>query len=536
MKNILLTLLSAFLFSVPWFGLTSLTLFFAFVPLLFIQQREDGKRFVWYCALSFIFFNLFTVWWVWFSAPIGVFAATLAFTVLFTVVMALYNRVWKKAKRALAYTVFVSAWVAAEYLYLNGEISFPWLNLGNGFAIDIRLVQWYEYSGALGGTLWVLVANIVIYEALSSAIAWYRGGCEGGILRFCRFWIAPLVVVGLPAVVSLCMYSAYEEQGVSVEVAVLQPNVDPYKDKFSGMSQEEQEDLLLGLMAQAPRSVRYFVAPETALDNGFWIETLDRNRTILRIRDFMKENYPNSEFILGLTTYKRYDKSEYSSPPTETARVKENLPYYYDIYNSAIQIDTSSVIPLYHKSRLVIGVEMLPYQKQLPFIKKWSVDLGGTSGMLGYQEEASVFPSFNGEVNVGTAICYESVYGEYFAGFVRKGARAMFVITNDGWWGDTFGYRQHFSYSRIRAVETRRSVARSANTGISGFINQRGEVVQRLGWDKRGILVGEVMLNEKETFYTKYGDTVGRAASYVFVLSLLYYIAYRRRKKDYLYE
>ena len=112
----------------------------------------------------------------------------------------------------------------------------------------------------------------------------------------------------------------------------------------------------------------------------------------------------------------------------------------------------------------------------------------------------------------------------------------MFVITNDGWWGDTFGYRQHFSYSRIRAVETRRSVARSANTGISGFINQRGEVVQRFGWDKRGILVGEVMLNEKETFYTKYGDTVGRAASYVFVLSLLYYIAYRRRKKDYLYE
>ena len=128
-------------------------------------------------------------------------------------------------------------------------------------------------------------------------------------------------------------------------------------------------------------------------------------------------------------------------------------------------------------------------------------------------------------------ICYESIYGAYVSQYVRNGAQFLCVITNDGWWGDTPGYRQHFSYARLRAVENRRSIARSANTGISGFIDPRGDVMQSLGWDKRGALHADIPLNDRTTFYTRHGDYICSLAIYTLGLCLLYFMAYRIRRR-----
>ena len=162
------------------------------------------------------------------------------------------------------------------------------------------------------------------------------------------------------------------------------------------------------------------------------------------------------------------------------------------------------------------------------------VELGGTSGQLGVDRHPVNFQLDS--IRIGAAICYESVYGDFFADFVRRGANVMSVITNDGWWGDTPGHRQHFSYSRLRAIETRRSIARSANTGISGFINGRGDVISTLGWDRRGTLSEQIALNDRITFYTRYGDYIARIACYVLLLSVLYYVAYRVRKRNHLVD
>jgi apolipoprotein N-acyltransferase len=108
-----------------------------------------------------------------------------------------------------------------------------------------------------------------------------------------------------------------------------------------------------------------------------------------------------------------------------------------------------------------------------------------------------------------STVCYESVYGEFVSEQVKSGAQFITVITNDGWWGDTPGYKQHASFSRLRAIENRRSLARSANTGISSFINQRGEIVSKTRWDEARVLKGEINKNNKLTLYTKYGDILG---------------------------
>ena len=178
---------------------------------------------------------------------------------------------------------------------------------------------------------------------------------------------------------------------------------------------------------------------------------------------------------------------------------------------------------------------MTPYYSALKKLKFLTVDLGGISGQLGMDSVRRVFASPRG-VWGGPAICYEAIYGEYFTEFVRRGAELMFVISNDGWWDDTPGYRYLFAYSRLRAIESRRSIARSANTGRSGFIDQRGDVGETLGWDERGALTAELSLNDRLTFYTRYGDVIGRLAGYVFVLSLLYFMAYRVRRRSHLVE
>ncbi|MFR9660856.1 MAG: nitrilase-related carbon-nitrogen hydrolase, partial [Rikenellaceae bacterium] len=118
--------------------------------------------------------------------------------------------------------------------------------------------------------------------------------------------------------------------------------------------------------------------------------------------------------------------------------------------------------------------------------------------------------------------------------FARGGAEFMTIISNDGWWRDTPGHRHLFSMSALRAIESRRAIARSANTGISGFISSRGEIIDSLGWGKQGVLTNTIKLNDKLTIYTRYGDYIARLAQFICAIALLYYLAFRVKQRNYL--
>jgi apolipoprotein N-acyltransferase len=248
-----------------------------------------------------------------------------------------------------------------------------------------------------------------------------------------------------------------------------------------------------------------------------WEDEMHENYSILMIKGFMKD-YPQTSFVIGADTRMAYYEGRDKS---STARPIGNTEHYYDIFNTALQIDNQDEIQIYHKSRLVPGVEMLPYPKLFWWLEDLMLDLGGMSGSHGTQKERTVFHNNYKEIKVGVPICYESVYGEFVGEWVNNGANIIFVITNDGWWEDTPGYRQHHSYSRIRAIETRRSIARSANTGISSFINQRGDVIEYLGWEKRGAIRQKLNANDKITFYVKYGDFFARMSLVVSAIFLI---------------
>ena len=523
--------LSGVLLALPWYeGLPSYTIFIAFVPLFVSYYRlVEQKRGFWkifaYVFLSFFIWNLLATWWIYNATLIGALLAVVLTALLMTIVFSIYHFIHINTNKTIGAFAFVTLWIAWEQFFHNSEINWPWLTLGNSLGNHPMVIQWYEYTGVLGGSLWILVVNFFIVSQISA----YREKIYG---RIAWFFSDVLLFFAIPFALSLYIYFNYEDKGDAVNVLIVQPNIDPYNEKFSGLTNDQQLDIMLNLAEEnIDSSVRYVVCPETAIDDRIWEHQLADNQSIQRIKAFV-ERHRHVMWISGLVSLKLYEPGEPVSP---TAR---KLPYddryYYDRYNSAIQVDTLFNLPVYHKSKLVVGVEMMPYPQHLKFLEKLSIDLGGITGSLGTQPHRGVFRSTDSLYGVGPIICYESVFGEYVAGYINNGANLLFVITNDGWWGDTPGYRQHLSFSRIRAIEMRRSIARSANTGISAIINQRGDVIDSLGWWKRGVIKGTIRANNATTYYARHGDYIGNISAFMALLSLAYALTryLMHRKKD----
>ena len=512
-RKLLYLFASALLLSLGWWGVSGLPLLVALIPLLHISASySDSKRDWWrmagWASLTFVLWNVLTVWWVWNATPIGPIAATAFSTFWNLVAFMSYHYVSKRAHKSVAYTLLIVAWVATEYLYTHAEVlSFPWLVLGNGFSGEVWAVQWYEYTGVMGGSLWVVMANVAIYEAWQNRYGW-------SILR------AALVVVA-PIILSLVLYFGHDIEPERVQVAVAQPNVDCYAEKFNN-SARSQLNNMLSLLKEASAESSVVVFPETALPETLDEDNMEINRSALALKRAIQKD---GMVVTGVTSIRFYDGD---TPPTQTARMSASG--YYDYFNSALALGQDGEQNLHHKMRLVIGVEAMPFTGLL---NKF-VDLGGITGQLGRNDKAAVFEKHG--VKFGPAICYEGLYGECFARFVGEGANVMLVMSNDGWWGNTPGHKRLFDFCRLRAIETRRAVARSANTGVSGFISSRGDVEQRLDWDQRGLLQQEVEVRHDKTIYSTYGDWVGRMSLLISFLTLLYYSAYRVRRKNHLVD
>ena len=526
----LLSLLSGFLL---WLGWPTkpfpYILFFAFVPLLLIEDRisstpgrRRGRKFLGYSYLTFLTWNVFTSYWIYNSTAVGGILAMTLNAALMCIPAMLFYFTKRISTRSLGLVAFVVYWITFEFLHLNWELTWPWLTIGNAFASLPQIVQWYEYTGALGGTLWVLLGNAMIFLIVRENYSLQ----EKIRMQKQKVFLA-LAWIFIPTITSLFIYSAHEEKGTDIEVMVVQPNIDPYEEKFFGSDRfipyEEQLNRLINLSENnITPETRYIAWPETALPYGYFEDNLNTYPVILRLKQFVAA-HPNVSLITGLDTYKLYQTK---ATPT-SSKYREGEDIYRDAFNSAMQINENQEIVIYHKSRLVPGVEHMP-----SFMSSFAIALGESAGGLGRQNHRTVF--FNKD-NTGVApvICYESIFGEFVTDYVKKGANMIFIITNDGWWGNTQGHKQHMQYAVLRAIETRKSIARSANTGISGFINQRGDILEESVYWEQKVMRRKIKQNRIKTFYTRHGDYMGTAAAFgsiaVFMLAIIFVI--RRRKK-----
>jgi apolipoprotein N-acyltransferase len=528
LKRYLFSILGGLLMvlSFPFTGSLPLLMLFAFIPLLLIEETilhrkyRASKLFI-HSYIVFFIYNVGTTWWIW-NASIG--GAIFAFT-LNSLIMALVFQAFHITKKHVGKyegnIALVIFWIGFEYLHFHWELSWPWLNLGNVFASSPILVQWYSISGILGGTAWVLVCNLLGFNILKNVF--FKNKTWASQKQNVLILFAGII---LPISFSLIQYYSYSETGKDTEIVITQPNIDPYNEKFTG-SVNDQLDKICSLADKKVTTKTDFVlAPETALPFMFYEDEIQR---IIYFHYLIERKaiWNGPSLLIGAST-KKYFK-------TKNSRASKKIyggPGFEEYYNSSMLLDEYDNPKFVHKSKLVLGVEKVPFSNVFPYLEELSINNGGTSGTLGVEDESQVLSSKG--IKFAPVVCYESIYGEFISDQCNKGAELIFVITNDGWWGNTPGYKQHNAFSRLRAIENRRSVARSGNTGISSFINQRGDVLQASSWWVETSIKETVKRNSEKTFYTRYGDIIGQSLSFsalFLFLFTLYKIIYRRFKK-----
>ena len=502
--------------SFPYTGSLTPLIFVGFLPLLILREKliyakiKPWKFGVW-TYLTFLIWNIGTTWWV---AKASFNGAILAFginSLLMSLIFGFWSCLNRKIKSNYTFWLLIPLWILFEFGHHRWDLSWPWLTLGNYFSIQTNWVQWYEWTGTLGGSAWVLTMNLLAFKV------WERLEKNNALNKTIAYTAGLLL---LPFIISYTLLTqTFNSNQKEINVLVLQPNIDPYTEKFSATASNETftDTLLILAKRHLKDNTDLVLAPETALPLSFLenrFHTFDFGNKLLE----QIAKWPVSNMLIGASTVKVFDTKQSSA---STPIPSENR--WYESYNSSILLTKNKDPQFVHKSKLVPGVELIPFSSYLPFLSAIAIENGGTSGTLGVEKTPKIVRLKSNDA-IAPIICYESIYGDFVRRQVQKGAQLLCIITNDGWWGDTPGYKQHFSFSRLRAIETRRWLLRSANTGKSGCIDPLGKVVKETPYWTKTAFSQKVNLRSNLTFYSKYGDWVaGISVSWLlFAFSLFF--------------
>jgi apolipoprotein N-acyltransferase len=551
-------------------------LFIAFVPLLLAgdEYKKAGRgaaKYYWLSWHGLVWWNILSTWWVSNSAFFAGIVAILVNSLLMAIpFLAFYKGL--RHSRWLAVTLFASTWLSYEWVHHRWEMTWPWLALGNGLSQWPIAIQWYEWTGAPGGSVWILVANAVLYLGFKgSQLALFLAEWlnfprdksaprpESGHLssqyearrslgevkmneaevpsdsklvgRAISLMLQFGIVLILPFLVSLYLWFSYQPSGMPKEVVAIQPNYEPHYRKFEVPEREQLDRIKQLAMDAVTVSTDWLVLPETSFGDNTEEHGIATAPGVDTLRQVMSA-HPKLRVLVGTDSYKIYRPGEPLDGDAIRIAKRPGGDKYWEAYNTALFLDPDSVQPgIYHKSRLVPGAEQMPYKKIFGFATALVDNLGGTLEGVGTQPEAE---SFGGDATGRAApiICYESIFGDYVRQYVGKAdAEALFVISNDGWWDKTPGFLQHRQFAVMRAIENRLDVVRATNSGSSCFINQRGQITQATDYDVPTAIKGQMLFRRGDkTLYARYGDWVSYLGLGCLLIGFLFLMSTYTRK------
>jgi apolipoprotein N-acyltransferase len=514
-----LSVIGGILSGLAWTGWCSgLILLIAFVPFFLIENYlyENPKRFTpnafFILTLpGFVIFSIISLGWMRVASITGAICVImgLSFLMSFTTYMAHVVRL--RAGNLSGFISMIVFWLGYEYLSLNINIISPWLNLGNGLSKDILFIQWYELTGTAGGSLWVLLSNLFLAIILVQFLTKKRKNA-----LYLIIWI---LIIIMPASFSVYRYFTIQQNTRNgSEVVIIQPNTDPYTEKFIVPFEDQLNKVITMANYAVTDKTDWLITPETTIDDPANLDDLANDRYIKLIKK-IPVKHPGLNIVIGLVTYRLYPPTK--EAPTVSARKIDASGMFYDHFNSAVQIDSGKSFGIYHKSKLVPGIEMQFSNGPGRLITRILPYLGGTKWGYGMQKDRVCFEHTATSMKIAPVICYESVFGKFVTDYVKKGAEALFIITNDGWWKNTNGYKQHLYFASLRAIENRRPVARAANTGISCLIDIRGKRTVESTWWVKTVIKGEIYPETAITPYVRYGDYLLKISSFLSGIILL---------------
>ncbi|MBS1516522.1 MAG: apolipoprotein N-acyltransferase [Bacteroidetes bacterium] len=503
-------------------------IFVSFAVQIFIVSRSQNLRSAFIRSYMIFFIaSLTAVSWISLSGMrenadrfliAGGIFVLLVYPLFFVMPLIVFYKIKNRFKFRYGYLfsliLFPFIWTGFEYVSTIGQMNFPWLFAGNTLTYNPSKIQYAEITGVFGVSFWVCLVSVILYMLYFSIFEKKKSPFSAGNILLAAVLI---LIYFLPD-----LYNSEYSNGKntspsgSIKIGIIQPDVNPWI-KWGGKQNDLIEDYvsqILRLHNEHP-DAGLIILPETALPYYFRERYFDDKYLMLKnVCDSIK-----TPILIGTPDLEYYPDT--ADVPSD-AKIMRSTGKKYDTFNSAVLFEPGKEKDEYQKHRkikLVIGSERMPYQEVLPFTKsliEWGVGL--SSWQIG--RDTNNF-SLGNNVTFNTAICYESVYPEFFSRFVKKGADFCVIITNDGWWGSLFGTYQHNQFAVFRAIENRRWIARCANTGISDFISPYGEMFQQTKINEKAIIVRDIDLMNVETFYSQNGDLLAR---YCLYFSLLIFI------------
>lgn len=504
------------------------------VPLLLLIERLGSlrKQFL-YSYFSFFVASCIALYWVGgfthAKDPYLMMGGVLALVwepFFFSLILLAYLVVRRNLGLAIGLLGLPFVWITFEWLYALGEFAFPWLTLGNTQTYQIGKLQFAEYTGVYGISLWLVIINVLFFFLL---IRLLRNDEGNSFKRNLYIGGAILIIYVLPDLYSLTIdedkFSAADV--APINVGIVQPNLDPW-EKWEGAKSIEGRwgsvERLLSLTREQRRSgVQLIVWPETAVLFDLPSHGLEYSRFRGAVDSL------GISIVSGYASYRFYRPTE--APPASSVIRGGDL--YYDSYNSIFLVQPHDErFQRYAKMRLVPFAERIPYAEAVPFLiepLRWSVGISN----WGIGKDSTVFEDANGHSQFLAMVCYESIFPEFVASFVKRGASFLVFITNDSWWGNTSGARQHNQFAVLRSIENRRWVVRCANGGISCFVDPMGRMYDKTQMYTGAVIHRVIQPRTERTFYTMHGDWLARGAGVVTGLCLLAsFIQFLRSRKS----
>jgi apolipoprotein N-acyltransferase len=506
-RNLFLSLISGLLLGLPW-SVSPLffLIFLAWVPLLMLEEetRNHPNHYILfnYAFVSFLMWNILGTWWITQAQWLGAILIMLANSLVQALVFCSISRVRTNLNIPLLFS-FPIIWMGYEYFHESWDLAWPWLNLGNALITAPKLIQWVEYTGVRGGTLWIILTNFAIFGMAHA----YR---KKGLGSMVPVGIVTVLLIFIPVLVSYQMFDNFREEGETVTVALIQPNLDPYTEKFVPERQAQHlEEFFRTADSICDEETNYLFGPETLI-----VQQIDERNPCASpyYRQLLSfhAKYPKLNCLLGVHSYQKVGEDV---PPG--SRFNREEGFFYEAFNTALFLAPGSAPQFYHKTKLVPLFERMPFVQYLGFLGKYSLELGGYNGTYSLRQEARAFVSTDNSVAILPIVCFESAFGPYCARNLPETKGFICMITNDGWWKNTPGYLHHFNFSPVRAIECRRDLVRVANTGISALIDAKGMVIALTPWWKKATLKGRIHLRQGRTFFARHGDYLGRISMFL---------------------
>ncbi len=502
-KTHLILILTPVLYFFAWppnqfYFLISLSL----VPLLYVSwdYRANRRLASWkYLILIFgtlFFANISVVYWISKTSLVASFCIYFINSSILIIPFFVFVLFRRNRSKWFLYLAFTAIWISVEFLHSRSILAFPFLNLGYSLSGMPKIIQFYEYTGIIGGSLWIIICNILSYELLAEM----KRKTTAAIYKMAIL----IFFLLLPVFLSLIIYQKQYQLKESVVVSILHYPIKCHEEKYALPHEEVTQKYLESLQKIDFDTIDFLIFPETALTNLGLINQLYNNSSYILLQNKLLSKYKNLTLVAGGITYEEATDSDFDLPNTMR---DENTSFPYKAYNSVLQFTHDNTIQLRVKKNLVPIEETIPDYWIFKQLRNILGSLGGFY-FSSNDELRNIFETSRG-IKYFPSICYESLFGDLVRNSVKEGASLIFISLNECWYSQTAGVDQFLVYASCRAIENRKPVIRSSNLGYSSFTDIKGNIIKATNSLEEEVIIQRVPVSKSLTFYAIFGDIIG---------------------------